>query len=173
MRFYFPFVTLLVCAAAQSTILVDLNQNIAPQITKLSADVEGFPDSGLDGALAIDTDSKDLVNIFDSAAENARNEGSFSFADGVTILADLSPITNTMTGILDGLSAKKDDFNQLVLPAGSLILSDLQKLNQSSIEYLDALVADSPTAQVPPFVAVRTTWASAFAQTLADYASEA
>lgn len=51
MRFYFPFVTLLVCAAAQSTILVDLNQNIAPQITKLSADVEGFPDSGLDGAL--------------------------------------------------------------------------------------------------------------------------
>ncbi|EAU36046.1 predicted protein [Aspergillus terreus NIH2624] len=131
MRFYFPFVTLLVCAAAQSTILVDLNQNIAPQITKLSADVEGFPDSGLDGALAIDTDSKDLVNIFDSATENARNEGSFSFADGVAILADLSP------------------------------------------EYLDALVADSPIAQVPPFVAVRTTWASAFAETLADYASEA
>ncbi len=51
MRFYLPFVTLLVGAAAQSIIENDLNQRISPQITKLANDVEGFPDSGLDGAL--------------------------------------------------------------------------------------------------------------------------
>lgn len=37
--------------AAQGIFLDDLNQKISPQVTKLANDVQGFPESGLDGAL--------------------------------------------------------------------------------------------------------------------------
>ncbi|KAJ6111439.1 hypothetical protein N7523_007500 [Penicillium sp. IBT 18751x] len=171
MKFYFPFVTLLVSVAAQSTIVDDLNERVSPQVTKLANDVQGFPASGLDGALGIDLDSKDLATVLDSATQNARNTGPFSQTDGVTIIADLTPIINTFTDLLNGLSAKKDDFNVLVLSAGPLILSDLQKLNQSVVGYSDALIEDAPITQVPAYVAIKNTLAGAFAQTIADYES--
>lgn len=51
MNFFFPFMTLLVGVAAQSTIIDDITQRISPQVTKLGNDVQGFPNSGLNGAL--------------------------------------------------------------------------------------------------------------------------
>lgn len=106
LKFELPLFALLVGVAAQSIIIDDINQRISPQVTKLTNDVAGFPESGIGGALvgplwalscpisygpqAIDLDSKELAIIFDSATVNARNEGSFSPNDGIIILADLS-----------------------------------------------------------------------------------
>jgi hypothetical protein len=42
-------------------------------------------------------------------------------------------VVDTLKDVLEVLSAKKEDFNALVTPMGSLILSDLQKLNQSAV----------------------------------------
>ncbi|KAB8224010.1 hydrophobic surface binding protein A-domain-containing protein [Aspergillus novoparasiticus] len=169
MKFLYSLVTLLGGVAAQSIILDDLNQKISPQVTKLADDVQGFPGSGLDGALTIDSDSKDLVTILDSATEDARNQGSYSQVTGVTLTADISPVVITLNDLLSGLSAKKDDFNALALPAGSLILSDLQKLNQSTVDYANALVDAAPVLQVVAMIAIRDTIAASFEQAIDTY----
>lgn len=47
MKFFLPFAALVVSAAAQNTIIDDINQNIAPALTKLANDVQSFPNSSL------------------------------------------------------------------------------------------------------------------------------
>ncbi|KAE8329429.1 hypothetical protein BDV39DRAFT_171852 [Aspergillus sergii] len=169
MKFLYSFITLLGGVAAQGIFLDDLNQKISPQVTKLAEDVQGFPESGLDGALAVDSDAKDLVTILDSATENARGQGSYSQVTGVALTADIAPVVTTLDDLLSGLSAKKDDFNALTLPEGSLILSDLQKLNQSTVDYANALVDAAPVLQVVAMIAIRDNIAAAFEQAIDAY----
>ncbi|KAB8272674.1 hypothetical protein BDV30DRAFT_239375 [Aspergillus minisclerotigenes] len=169
MKFLYSFITLLGSVAAQGIFLDDLNQKISPQVTKLANDVQGFPESGLDGALTIDSDSKDLITILDSATEDARDQGSYSLVTGVALTADISPVVATLNGLLLDFSAKKDDFDALTLPSGSLILSDLQKLNQSTVDYANALVDAAPVLQVVAMVAIRDTIAASFEQAINTY----
>jgi hypothetical protein len=60
------------------TVENDITQRIAPQASTFENDVNGFPASGLAGALALHKDAQSLSATVTSATSNVKSAGSFT-----------------------------------------------------------------------------------------------
>lgn len=152
------------------TVENDINNNIAPATTKLANDVNGFPASGLVGALGIHTDATNLVGIVNNATTDANAVTSVTEAQGQAILGDIEKIEPTILSTLTAIVTKKADFQ--ALPIGgvpALVLSDLKSLNTSVIAFANALIAKAPTDLKPNATVIENAVASAFATAIAAY----
>ncbi|OOQ81863.1 hypothetical protein PEBR_41311 [Penicillium brasilianum] len=150
------------------TVENDITQKIGPQTKILDNDVNGFPASGLAGALAIDSDAKTLVTIVNSATSDVYSAGSFSEADGITILADVQELTSSFSGTLATLGDQAAAWADI--PGGqALVLNDLQSLNTTFVEFANALIAAVPADLVPSAESIKTQITDAFSSEIAAY----
>src|SRR5690349_9339176 len=78
------------------TVQNDITQKIGPEMNTLNNDVNGFPASGLTGAMAIHRDIQLLVNTLGTAVSNIRSTGSFGTVSGTTILGDIQQLVPTL-----------------------------------------------------------------------------
>ncbi|KAL7954761.1 hypothetical protein V8C34DRAFT_293381 [Trichoderma compactum] len=150
------------------TVENDINQRIGPQWTTLSNNIDGYPASGLRGAFVIHDDVLSLVAITNEATANVNAAGSFSEADGTTILADLQILVPTFLGALSAIGNQADAW--VNLPGGqAVVLSDFQGLNSSFIGFFNALIAASPADLVPAITSVKSQVAEGFNSAIAPY----
>ncbi|KAF5014469.1 hypothetical protein F66182_14532 [Fusarium sp. NRRL 66182] len=175
MVFIARFLTLVLTATATSilrrdvgAIETDITQKISPQLTTLSNDVNGYPASGLSGALAIDRDFRDLIAIVNNATTDVKSSGDFSEADGSAVLQDVEALVPTFSDTMAALASQAPAWTNL--PGGqALVLSDLQGLNATSVTFIDALTAASPVDLVPAFLSVRDQIQGALDSAIAAY----
>ncbi|KAK4078160.1 uncharacterized protein Triagg1_3176 [Trichoderma aggressivum f. europaeum] len=151
-----------------TTVENDINQRIGPQWTTLGNNINGYPASGLQGAFNIHDYAQSLVTITNDATGNVNAAGSFSEADGTTILADLQSLVHTFLGTLSAIGDQALAWGNLQ-GGQAVILSDLQGLNSSFIGFFDALIAASPADLVPAVTSVRTQVAEGFNSAIAPY----
>jgi hypothetical protein len=152
------------------TVQDDINQKIAPQIATLQNDVNGYPASGLSGALAIHTDIQNLGTIVNGATVDVKSTGAFSEADGTSILAAVQALVPTLLNTLSTLVAQKQAWADI--PGGqALLLSDLQSLNTTFTGFLNAVIAASPADLVPSATSVKTQVDGGFSQAIAAYST--
>ena len=137
------------------TVINDINENIGPQIQTLHSDVNSFPESGLSGAVAINSDVQTLVAVLDGTTSDINDAGSFSEADGTDILADVELLAPTL---LDTLLAIRDQAEAWAdIPgAQAVVLKDLQSLNTAFDGFANALIAAMPADIVPSAEAMKT-----------------
>ena len=149
---------------------VDINQKIGPQTTTLTSDVDGFPASGVSGVVAIHADMQALTSTVRDATNDVKSSGSFSEADGTTILADVQAYVSTFLGTLSAIGAQAPAWS--ALPGGeALVLSDLQSLNASFIDFTNALIEASPTDLVPSATSDQIKLVGGFNSAIAEYSS--
>ncbi|KAF3070164.1 hypothetical protein CFAM422_006982 [Trichoderma lentiforme] len=153
-----------------TTVENDINQRIGPQWTTLSNNIDGYPASGLQGAFNIHDGIQSLVAITNEATSNVDAVGSFSEADGTTILSDLHALVPTFLGALSAIGSQAHAWANL-RGGEAVILSDLQSLNSSFIGFANALTAASPADLVPAATAVGTQVADGFNNAIAAYSS--
>ncbi|KAM0248663.1 hypothetical protein ACHAQJ_009370 [Trichoderma viride] len=152
------------------TVQNDITQKIGPQWTTLDNDAKAFPASGLTGALSIHSDVQSLVAVTNNATADVKAAGAFSEADGTTILADLQSLIPTIHDALSVIGSQAPAWANI--PGGqSLILSDLQHLNSSSVGFLNALITASPADLVPSAASVKTQILGGFNSAIAAYSS--
>ncbi|GLI74858.1 hypothetical protein PoHVEF18_003106 [Penicillium ochrochloron] len=150
------------------TVENDVTQKIGPQTTTLNNDVNGFPASGLTGGLAIHTDIEVLSATVNDATNDIKSSGSFSEADGTSILAEVQNLVPTLSGTLAAIGSQAPDWTDI--PGGqALVLSDLKGLNTTFIGFTNALIAASPADLVPAAVSVRTQIMGDFNSAIAAY----
>ncbi|KAL7914060.1 hydrophobic surface binding protein A domain-containing protein [Trichoderma velutinum] len=167
---------LLLASTAAATILPrdavtvenDINQKVGPQLTTLSNNINGYPASGLQGAFNIHDNVQSLVTITNAATADIKTAGSFSEADGTTILSDLQSLVPTFLDVLSAIGNQAPVWSHLQ-GGQAVILSDLQGLNSSFIAFFNALTAASPADLVPATTSVGTQVADGFNSAIAAY----
>ncbi|KAL7932063.1 hydrophobic surface binding protein A domain-containing protein [Trichoderma chlorosporum] len=148
----------------------DISQSIAPAWTALDNDVNGFPASGLSGALAIHADVQDLVTIFNSATTDVQAAGSFSEADLTNILEDIQSLAPTILDTFSTVQSQKEDWR--AIPGGqALISNDFQSLSFSSAGFFTALTAASPADLVPVATTLEAQIAGGFQNIITAYSA--
>ncbi|CAI7579889.1 unnamed protein product [Penicillium pancosmium] len=143
------------------TVENDITQKIGPQIQTLDSDVNGFPASGSSGALAIHNDLQSLVPLVDGATSDIKLTGSFSEADGATILEEVQSLTSKLLA---------SDWENIT-GGQARVSSDLQSLNKSFDGFTNALVIAETLLQAPSVLGVRIQIGSAFADAIAAYSN--
>ncbi|KAL7801039.1 hydrophobic surface binding protein A domain-containing protein [Trichoderma afarasin] len=151
-----------------TTVENDINQRIGPQWTTLSNNINGYPASGLQGAFNIHDYMQSLVAVTNEATANVNAAGSFSEADGTTILADLQVLVPTFLGALLALGNQAHAWVNL-RGGQAVILSDLHSLNSSFIGFVNALTAASPADLVPAVTSIETQVADGLNSAIAAY----
>ncbi|KAJ7637249.1 hydrophobic surface binding protein [Mycena polygramma] len=119
--------------------------SISTQVTTLDNDISAFPASGLAGALSIHTAAGTLESTLNTGTSDVTATGTFSEADGTTILHAVEAIEPTILDALSQITAKQADF--AALPIGglpALILQDLKTLKTDTDAFAAALIAAAP-----------------------------
>ncbi|KAL7931204.1 hydrophobic surface binding protein A domain-containing protein [Trichoderma chlorosporum] len=152
------------------TVDTDINQKLGPLYKTLDNDVKAYPASGLPGALAIHDDVQTLVAVTQNTTSDVKASGSFSEADGTTILQDIQALVST---ILGSLSAFQDQVPAWAnIPGGTaVVLNDLQSLNTTSINFFNALITAAPAGLIPSFTSIKTQIVGGFNSAIAAYSS--
>ncbi|KAF8489926.1 hydrophobic surface binding protein [Gautieria morchelliformis] len=147
---------------------------INSQVTTLDSAINSFPDSGgsLTQALAIHTDSVNLVSAIAQGTTDVTSTGAFSDADATTILQSLEAIQPTIIDALNAIVAKKPAFQGL--PIGgvtALVKQDIGDLDGNTTAFESALIAATPTDLQANATAIKTAIDAAFSNAVAAYAS--
>lgn len=150
------------------TVQNDITQKIGPRTETLLNDVNGFPASGLGGAIAIDNDIHVLAATVNDATNDVKGSGSFSEADGTAILRDIQDQESTVLDTLEAIRGQEPDWANLQ-GGRALMLSDLQELNTSFMGFISSLTAASPEDLVPPYTSIDEQIADAFNNAIAAY----
>jgi len=119
--------------------------SISSQVTTLNNDINGFPASGLVGALNIHNAATSLESTLGTGTSDVTSTGTFSQTDGTTILESVEAFVPTILNALTQITAKQADF--AALPIGgipALILQDLQTLKTDTDAFGAALTAAAP-----------------------------
>ncbi|KAG6854056.1 hypothetical protein C0991_011034 [Blastosporella zonata] len=121
--------------------------SIVSSTTSLENAIQGFPASGLVGALGIHTSATGLNSQITAATTDVKNTGAVTEADAGTILNSVKAFEPTIIQALTNIVSKKAAFQ--ALPLGgipALVLSDLQALSASTAAFEKALVAAAPVS---------------------------
>ncbi|OAQ69959.1 hydrophobic surface binding protein A domain-containing protein [Pochonia chlamydosporia 170] len=149
----------------------DITQELGPQWTSLNKDVNGFPASGLTGAVTIASSMTTLASMTNTATVNVKSGRSFDAAGGTTVIAELQAIIPTILSTLGTLGSQAPAWTSI--PGGmALVLNQLQSLNKTSSDYLDAIKAAEPFPLQAGAVAVKVQIMGAFISAIAPYSSE-
>ncbi|KAK6537238.1 hypothetical protein TWF694_011435 [Orbilia ellipsospora] len=150
------------------TVENDITQKIEPQITTLNKDVNGYPASGLNGALAIHSDIQQLVATVNTATDNIKSTGSFGTVAGTTIVAQFQSIVPAFLEAIVNLGAQVSDW--VNIPGGrQLVLNDLEAMNAAFVGYFDAMIGAEPILLKAGAVALKAQVNGAFVATIAEY----
>jgi hypothetical protein len=150
------------------TVENDITQKISPQIQTLYNDVQGFPASGLIGAITIDSDFKTLVATLSSANSDIHSAGVFSEADGISITQAFTSLTSILSGTLSDIQDQTAAWADL--PGGQpLVLRKLQSLKTTFDDFAQALTAAEPADLVPSATSLTSQVDNAFASAIAAY----
>ncbi|KAJ7051307.1 hydrophobic surface binding protein [Mycena amicta] len=162
----------LVAKRDAATVEADI-ATITTKVTTLDNAIEAFPLTGgsLVNALAIHSDATSLITTLNTATSDATNAGAFSEDDGASILASVEAIEPIILDALQDIVVKKPAF--AALPIGglpALIYVDLQNLQNATIAFANALIADSPADLVDEATTLRDNINAAFGPAIAAYA---
>ncbi|KAJ7815927.1 hydrophobic surface binding protein [Mycena leptocephala] len=144
--------------------------NISSLVNILCDDINGFPASGLAGALSIHQAVGNLVTAFNTATSDIEATGSISEADAQRILATLAPILSLLEDCTGQMTTKRPNF--MALPIGglqALILQDLKNLKTAIDALLLALGAIIPPDLVAQVGATQTDIDSVFAAAITAF----
>ncbi|KFX98533.1 hypothetical protein O988_04294 [Pseudogymnoascus sp. VKM F-3808] len=150
------------------TVENDITQKIGPQINQLNKDVNGFPNSGLTGALAIHGDVQTLASTVNTAISNIRSTGSFGTMSGTTILANIQAVLPTFLATLVDIGLQEPSWAD-IQGGTALVLSDLQSLNTAFSNYADAIVGGEPFLLKAGGLAIKTQITGGFSTAIAAY----
>ncbi|KAF9491733.1 hydrophobic surface binding protein [Pleurotus eryngii] len=147
--------------------------SISTQVTTLDNAITAFPNSGgsLANALAIHTDATNLISTIGTTTSDVQSTGSFSEADGQTILNSFLATEPVIDHALTQIAAKRAALQ--ALPIGgipALVKQDLGQLNSATISLANALISSAPADLVAPSTSLRDRLAAAFAPAIAAYA---
>lgn len=102
------------------------------------------------------------------ATGDVKSSGSFSEADGTTILGDIQALMPTFLGTLASIGAQAPAWTNI--PGGSaLILDDITGLNTPFIGFIDALIAAFPADLAPAGSSIKTQLVGGFNSAIAAY----
>ncbi|OBT41326.1 hypothetical protein VE00_08514 [Pseudogymnoascus sp. WSF 3629] len=153
------------------TVENDITQKIGPLINTLNNDVNGFPNSGLTGAVAIHGDVQVLVNTVNTAISNIQSTGSFGTVSGTTILANIQALVPTFLATLVNIGLQAPSWAEIT-GGQALILSDLQSLNTAFSNYADAIVGAEPFLLKAGGLAIKAQITGAFSTAMAANTSQ-
>ncbi|KAJ7752473.1 hydrophobic surface binding protein [Mycena maculata] len=143
---------------------------ISSQVTTLDNDINGFPASGLIGALEIDIAAGNLASALKQGTSDIQATSALDEADGTTILNAVLAIEPTIINALNGLATKESSVAALPIPgAPGLVLSDLQTLNSDTTAFGNALIVITPADLVPTAQTIFANIAAAFNTAIAAY----
>ncbi|GFF70373.1 hypothetical protein IFM53868_00291 [Aspergillus udagawae] len=153
-----------------TTVENDITQKIHPQITKLNNDVNGFPASGLAGAINIHNDFQSLATTVVATIDDIKSTGSFGTVSGTTILADVQLLVPTLLATLSAIGSQEPSW--AAFPGGKdLVLSDLQSLHTAFHNFNNAMNAALPLLLKAGSVAIQAQMDSAFTTAIAPYSA--
>ncbi|KAJ8455041.1 hypothetical protein ONZ45_g19074 [Pleurotus djamor] len=146
---------------------------LSSQVTTLDNAITAFPNTGgsLINALAIHTDSTNVISTLTTANNDVVANAPFSEADGQAILASLEAIQPRIEHALVEIVAKKPAFD--ALPIGgitALVKQDLAQLSAATSTFATSALGKTPVDLVPEATAFRDDITAAFATAQAAYA---
>ncbi|KAJ7603571.1 hydrophobic surface binding protein [Roridomyces roridus] len=144
--------------------------NVNTDLTTMGNAINGFPASGLGGALAIHTAAGNLGTALSAGTSALVSTGSLSEADGQVIVGSISAMQSPILNLLNQLGKKKAGF--AALPVGGIpaeVLADLQALKTKTTAFSAALIANSPAGQVSIATSIETTIIAGFNTAIAEY----
>ncbi|KAJ7455497.1 hydrophobic surface binding protein [Mycena latifolia] len=144
--------------------------NISSLVTILCDDINGFPASGLAGALSIHPDIENLITAFNTATSDIEATESISEADAQLILADVASILSFLENCTEQLITKRPNF--AALPIGglqALVLQDLESLKNAIDAFFRALNVSIPPDLAAQAGAIQTDSDSASAAAIAAF----
>ncbi|KAJ7624911.1 hydrophobic surface binding protein A-domain-containing protein [Roridomyces roridus] len=147
--------------------------NISMVASILDTQVNGFPASGLAGALAINTDAGNLVSALNKGTTDIKaTPGPLSESVGTTIVQEVEAMEPLILTAATTLVKEKPSFAALPI-AGipALILADLQAINASNGAFLDALIAILPPDLQPAIIAIERNNTPIFNAAIAAFSS--
>ncbi|KAJ7752474.1 hydrophobic surface binding protein [Mycena maculata] len=143
---------------------------ISSQVTALDNDINGFPASGLLGALDIHSAAGTLETALDQATSDVTATGPLDEADGTTILNAVEAIEPTIINALTSISTKQADFAaEPISGLSALVLVDLQTLQTDTDGFGNALIANAPADLVATAQTILANINAAFSTAIAAY----
>ncbi|KAJ7169262.1 hydrophobic surface binding protein [Mycena crocata] len=144
--------------------------SISSQVTTLDNDINGFPASGLVGALGIHTAAGNLETSLNQGTTDVKATGAVSEADGRTILNSVTAFEPKILDALKAIATKRAAFMALpVAGIPALVLQDLQTLRSDTGAFASALVASAPADLKSQATSIQSTIDAAFATAIAAY----
>ncbi|KAJ6490442.1 hydrophobic surface binding protein [Mycena vulgaris] len=145
-------------------------RTISTQFTSLDTAINGFPASGLVGALGIHTAAGTLETPVNQGTTDVKATGTFSEADGATILNSMQAIEPIILDALKGITTKKAAIDsQPITRLSALVLQDLTTLSPDINAFTAALVAAAPADLNAQAIAIQNAIAQAFGNAIAAY----
>ncbi|KAJ6590703.1 hydrophobic surface binding protein [Mycena vulgaris] len=145
-------------------------RNISTQVTSLDSAINGFPASGLAGALGIHNAAGTLETAVNQGTTDVKATGTVSEADGQTILSSIQAFEPAILDALKAIATKKAAFDsQPITGLSALVRADLQTLSTVTNAFADALVVTAPADLKAQATTIQTTIAQAFATAIAAY----
>ncbi|KAL7932062.1 hypothetical protein V8C35DRAFT_308381 [Trichoderma chlorosporum] len=150
------------------TVQNDITQKIGPSWHRLDNDINGFPASGLTGAVTIHQDFTDVIVNLNGTTSDIKSTGTFGLTDGTAILAELQQQIPLYLATLVTLSAEAPSWS--AIPGGqALILSDLQSANASMTDFMNTFTVVVPLLLKPGAIAIQVQVTGAFATAIAAF----
>jgi len=151
------------------TVENDITQKLGPSLTTLNNDINGFPSSGLTGAITIHADFAQVNTVLKRTTSDIKSTGSFDTVSGTTILADIQALVPTFLATLVNIGIQAPSWH--AIPGGqALVLSELQSWNAATSNFFDAFIAAGPLLLKAGGLAIKAQFEGAFATAIAEYA---
>jgi hypothetical protein len=152
------------------TVENDITQKIGPQFKTLDTDLNGFPASGLEGALDIAKDLQIVISTMNQATRNIQSTGSFGEADGTTILANLQAHVPLFLATLGKIGSQEPAW--ATIPGGQdVVLRRLKSLNTAFSDYTNAIIRSEPLLLEAAALAIKAEITLAFKTAIDAYSS--
>lgn len=155
-----------------ATPLVNVISNqLSPQITTLQNEINGFPASGMKGAIQLESSDDNLMSILDTATTLAQTAGTFSLLDTLEIVTAMTSVTTQITDYNHALDTKKADFQKI--GRATFVLTDLQILNLRWTNFLSVMVAQAPIGEAAALQTIENTITASYNHAIKVYSDAA
>ncbi|KAJ7091843.1 hydrophobic surface binding protein [Mycena epipterygia] len=146
---------------------------LTSQATALNNAVQAFPLTGgtLAEAIAIHTNTVNVISTLNTAASDEQAAGAFSEADGGAILSVLEGSEPIILDFLQSIVVKKPAFEEVFPGVTVLILQDLEDYQSVGIAFVNTLFNNVPADLDARVAQFRNNTISAFAVAIDAYSS--
>jgi ethanolamine utilization microcompartment shell protein EutS len=150
------------------TVQNDITQKLGPSLNTLNNDVNGFPKSGLSGAVAIQGDIASVVSVLERTVSDIKSTGQFGTVSGTTILADIQVLVIIYLASLVNIANQAPSWHD-IQGGQALILGQLRSWNTATTHFLDAIISSQPLLLKAGGLAIKAQLTGAFTTAIAAY----